>query len=91
VETTVRDLTRAIVRHFLCAVLGAVVTVALFTVATSLAYTSSWRNVVLGLLVIAAIVTRYHFAEFRGKTRRYFNQRHRAANELLRADFRRRA
>ncbi|HWZ60619.1 MAG TPA: hypothetical protein VNW46_16675 [Gemmatimonadaceae bacterium] len=89
-ETTVRDLTRAIVRHFVLAVLGAVLTAALFTVATRLTPTSPLRDLVPPLLMISAIVTYYHFAEFRGKTRRYFNQRHRAANELLRADFRRR-
>jgi hypothetical protein len=45
---------------------------------------------VLGwIALVAFVVALYHLWQWRGKGRRYRNQKHRAANELLRADFRR--
>ena len=44
---------------------------------------------VAAFMVLSAALAYYHLWQFRGKTRRYLNQRHRAANESLRQDFHR--
>jgi hypothetical protein len=44
---------------------------------------------VMWVAIVSVVVFFYHFQQWRGKSRRFYNQRHRAANELLRADFRR--
>jgi hypothetical protein len=84
-ETTARHLRHAILRHCIVAILSALVALTLFVNALRLRHGPS-----TGTLVVAGIAY-YHFRQCCGKTRRYFNQRHRAANELLRADFRRHA
>jgi hypothetical protein len=112
-ETTVRALAAARIRHFVLGiVLGAVaygvlaigaavsarrhpvtghVTVQAMTIWE---FTARWVPAAIGpkafawtgcVLVLLAL---YHLREWRGKGRRYRNQRRRAANELLRADFR---
>jgi hypothetical protein len=114
VETTVRALGWARVRHLATALLCFVFVVVMLNIRTELAermragvshgtatsVVSAWiaRGIPATETVLAAIgwaafvagcVALYHLREWLGKGRRFRNQRRRAANELLRADFRR--
>lgn len=89
-ETTVRDLSGAIVRHFLLAVVSGIATWLLFVAVIEWEHPVAFAHPLTVLMLIAAASTYYHWREFRGKSWRYHNQRRRAANERLRADFHRR-
>lgn len=92
IETTVRALSWARVRHFGIGVVCAVLCVTAFSARNRLAssHTSAtWVSAAEWLCLVAGGLGWYHLREWRGKGRRYRNQRQRAANELLRADFRR--
>jgi len=93
-ETTVRDLGHARIRHVLYAVVFAGVSIALWHYGQALAsdpLSGSSRS--LKLIVwgagLTALSAAYQLWQWRRKTRRYRYQRLRAANQLLRADFRR--
>ena len=119
-ETTVRALARARVRHFVLGVLFAVAAGGALRAGSTLdakraqahrsavaqlsigkrstppggaiekvPASSSTITVLTWFALVCSVAAWYHLREWRGKTRRYHNQRHRAANEELRADFRR--
>jgi len=93
-ETTARDLGYARNRHFFYGVVFAGVTIALWQHARVLAAeprSESSRSLILigWSAIAAALFAFYQLWQWRRKGRRYRYQRLRAANELLRADFRR--
>lgn len=61
----------------------------LWNMAHDLPPTERTLSLVSWVALIALLFGLYQLWQWRGKGRRYRNQRHRAANELLRADFRR--
>lgn len=108
-ETTVKDLRRARVRHLL---LGAALVVASLLIwrlgdvvanppsrrqrgtvvnanVSGIGFHSTQRALAMITLIVAVttVLAIYHLWQWRRKTRRYHYQRRRAANELLRADF----
>jgi hypothetical protein len=111
-ETTVRALVAARIRHFVLGiVLGAVaygvleigaavsarrhlVTAHVAPAMTIWDFTARWVPATISSKAFAwtgcvlALLALYHLREWLGKGKRYRNQRRRAANELLRADFR---
>jgi hypothetical protein len=113
IETTVRALGRARVRHFAIGVMCGALAVLAFIVHDQLVKplrgtevlrsdvgiaawvahrvpaTAAMVTISEWVMLIAGGLAWYHLREWRGKARRYRNQRHRAANQLLRADFRR--
>jgi hypothetical protein len=112
-ETTVRALVWARVRHFVVGVVCVGLAYGAFTVRNELAERErriapaeldaglvAWvarrlpatDGMISGaewMAIIAVGAAWYQLREWRGKSRRYRNQRLRAANELLRGDFRR--
>jgi hypothetical protein len=114
IETTVRALVRARVRHFVVGVGCGLLAVLAFNVhnrltermhdprvrsvdssgvasrvADVLPVTQGSTSITEWTMLVAGALAWYHLREWRGKGRRYRNQRRRAANELLRADFQR--
>lgn len=92
VETSVRALRWARVRHFIVGILCAALSVTAFSARNRLAghHTSPlWVSAAEWTCLVAGGLAWYQWHEWRGKGRRCRNQRQRAANELLRADFRR--
>jgi hypothetical protein len=114
IETTVRALVWARVRHLVTGVLCGLLATLAFSVrnrltervhnggvpvadgsgvaawvAEALPSTSVSITVAEWTMLVGSALAWYHLREWRGKGRRYRNQRRRAANELLRADFRR--
>ena len=112
IETTVRALARARVRHFVVGVGCGLLAVLAFNVhnrltermhgphvrgvdssgaaawvADALPATQGSTSITEWTMLVAGALAWYHLHEWRGKGRRYRNQRRRAANELLRADF----
>jgi hypothetical protein len=113
IETTVRALVWARVRHLVVGIACGLLAVLAFSVHNRVAERMTdprapgadgpgasawiaralpavpWSTITEWAMLVGGALAWYHLRQWRGKGRRYRNQRQRAANELLRADFRR--